>query len=794
MADRTRCTITSVRFGRSTHVLVADPPVGCVRRLDRFLFSDRSCGRQVDETDAIAEVEEVLGVGIGELFPEKLVVGEIEAAAPTEEMGPDSFEPLPENAGIGGYFKITPRAGSLEQTPPPLFEVHDPIFYFGANLGKGSPLTTIRRDDALWGGSDVVAAVREAEATVGEVATTLSSGESSAVEGGDGPRVFSPILGEALLAWSDRLLKARRPMASFFAVQAVMMGVLNVHRQKVRRRKRFAEGKDREDEEEEEARGASGAADGSAAGSGSDSDNGRSARPEHEHFGTVNRLVQEMMSVTGVVMDDAWVNERSGSEEYAMQALLEGVPWLTIDPEGELAWIPPAPVAEALDADPAHPWAWMGGIGQPGWLVSRSLVTPEMSSEQSGAPQGNSAPEPHPCLQQFMTYLAYRDDADLANAMHSAGFTHSAWLVLGRIVAAAASFEGLAQIERDARSEDEIVWRNSEPAPASGAPMIRTDLSSAGAGVYSSKGWSTDGDRSLAQARRDRYEAAAQWRRALMRRAEDLAGIPVTSREDGVFPIPAAPSSLKSNDIVGLTPGLSLIEEMEKRKIGSAGFPPAGPREWADGETEMMLSPPSPPPWAMPSPGANDQQDDGPLGKDSFIPFTSWRAVTRFGRNGDAGNLLIALQKEYGQEPLRRVPGEQSAALLQAIGARAEAARFLLDLHCGCALPAPWVSSVTATDVRLDAQRCLDLVVLSSITAQQQRGRNGVPEDVLREELGAVMGVALSSHEVQVATSSVPGVAWREGLCRWDFDPTVVRATLEGEGAEVASLRGFVTR
>ena len=425
---------------------------------------------------------------------------------------------------------------------------------------RGSPLALLKEDPMLWKlGEREPPSVREAAVAVGnaaaaaaaaavaattaaataervppppaaaaEVAAAESSSTPAAGEAGEGvdatatatatataavtvtapqrSRVeMSPEVGRALMRWSDRLREAGRESASLMGLQAVVMGVLSVHRRNVlagcepeiaapapggtaavARRKEGDEnyvgggGRAVEEPRGEATSPAEGRRRGAAGGGG-----GGEGRGLEENkmfvYGNVARLEADIFAATGV--EEAFRLGRQGGLKgsravdpaFKISSILRGVPWLSVlDEEGDddggsdgsgrlLVWRPPAVVAEALDADlDADPVAWLSGFGRAdgngdeaaGDEPSRrgeeeERVDAGVSTGDLVVKKGAPLPPPlqqqqqHPCLQQLEAYLAHRDDLDFAAGLFRAGFYCSAYLVLGRIVAAAALPEEL---------------------------------------------------------------------------------------------------------------------------------------------------------------------------------------------------------------------------------------------------------------------------------------------------------------------------------------------------------------
>lgn len=713
------------------------------------------------------------------------------------------------------------------------------IKYFGRDPGEGSPLTAMRRDERLWGGAEAVGAVREAELRVGRTAaavaksvalsssapeagagiTTADEGDVSftGVGGGSGGSVvaraddkmkydkMSPELGRALVEWSTALRAAKRPMASFFALQAAMMGILNARRQFLR----LAPG-ERVDEAAKAKTGkdrSKGEADVGSGGDGhgvADADATVSS-PKHERYGYFDRLRQEFLEATGISITDQWLQRLMDNDEYTIDSLLDGVPWLTRESDGALVWMPPSEVAEALDSDPAQPTAWMSGVGNPGGGGGQEELTAATETATPVAQKGEERAElltQHPCLQQFMTYLAYRDDVDLARALQNSGYTHSAWLVLGRVVAGAAELEarnegagGMTKpgvgLGLRAGVESTGVSTSVSAAAAMGSGMKNT-----GRAVGGSRGGGGGGKQRRAKEnsvaynanlmprrRKKRYEAASAWRAKLLRRAADLAGFAVITPHDTISLEPAVPTSVKSNDIVGLAPGLWAAEEEQQRlaELGDgvavtlAGKVRASVEAEVKAEAAAMdatgggavttrddaLSSPSTRSTLVGNGGATTTvaaDDDangkrvggnGSLDTDTAAVLAGLEdkdALTmRIGGNGDAGAMMLLQQK---MEKLLRTQGQgsRSGSSLssveldsqpEAFWPRFEAARFLLDLHCECDFP----SAIGGGDKSgltvgqqvkgngkgepsgLDRQLCLDLLVVAAVKSLQVRDK-----------------------------------------------------------------------
>lgn len=356
---------------------------------------------------------------------------------------------------------------------------------------EGSPLARLRMADAAWkGGKSGALRVRAAEIEVGKAAAAAAglvkgvrvekgesgtgrpadvniskeqdaavsaaavSGEAENDKGRGGwrkggwetvaaaermqerpPRCekMSPELGRALVEWSGRLKEAGREMASLMALQALVMGVMNVHRQNARAGMTVAE------------------------------------KGEHGQleYGNLARLEADLLEATRLgravhlmrIPRIARATRESrfpAKGTYGVIDFLRGVPWLVpVDADGgSYAWQPPAEVAAALDADPDNPTSWMAGMGDAPWSIAaevdgwrgegkkgrgrRKGEQVQRQEERQEKQQEQQSVARHPCLQQFEAYMAHRNDVDLASALHRERYFRTSLLVLGRIVASAA--------------------------------------------------------------------------------------------------------------------------------------------------------------------------------------------------------------------------------------------------------------------------------------------------------------------------------------------------------------------
>lgn len=198
------------------------------------------------------------------------------------------------------------------------------ILYFGNDSAEMSPLTILRRDDSMWGGARAVATVRKMEDRVGLAAAKLVN-EYEETE--RPPILMSDKIGAALLGRSNSLGNARRRMAAGLALQATVMGIMNVSRQHVRR-------------------------------------NGtrRLGLESHERLDTIQR---DFWRATGTNLTPSLIDALPlRTRRYTLKMFLAGVPWLhkTQKPRVVYAWTQPEPVAKALDTDRMHPTGWMAGM------------------------------------------------------------------------------------------------------------------------------------------------------------------------------------------------------------------------------------------------------------------------------------------------------------------------------------------------------------------------------------------------------------------------------------------------
>ena len=307
----------------------------------------------------------------------------------------------------------------------------------------------------LWGGEDVASTdvlwdAPAAARTSSSVAATASAALSTNDHAKPLPKKMSPELGRFLMEWSDRLQASGRKMAALMAFQAVVMGVMSVHRRNV-------------------LAGCEeivliGGAEGEASGGGF-------------LYGNVSRLQADILAATGVdsavsksaarAFGDTYAGFGDGFENDGVLSVLRGVPWLSVVHEGKLAWLPPGSVAAALDtSDPEDPTGWMASIGD-----SVEAVGDEERRRRRGWRERR-----HPCLQQFEAYFYHRDDVDFAAALSKAGLSRSALLVVSRIVMSAAVPEGAMGTALLG------AWRNSrtQALRGRGSPLLAERLEEVG--------------------------------------------------------------------------------------------------------------------------------------------------------------------------------------------------------------------------------------------------------------------------------------------------------------------------
>lgn len=853
--------------------------------------------------------------------------------------------------------------------------------------GMGSPLSMLRVDDDMWGGADKIQAVRAAEIEVGKAARKAAARqaraeatrarEEQAMEDdrncGDGILVgagdeqsqevvkMDPEVGKALLDWSNSLRAAGRPMAGCLALQAIVLGILNAHRQTCLLRPPPQELSSSNPSSAHTAGSdvRAGARDGFGATARGAAGGGAERFPECERYGTFDRLCVDFREATGrvVTLSEWWTQSLTDNPDYNLRAFLDGIPWLTRDedlaPGGLYLWTPPVEVALALDgvADDVgreqvgygsrSPTAWLSGLGSTGGdgdvrvgqrveskapaeaqavtaataeeapadvavsqngLVDEVRQSPEEDGGQIQGVQQQTAsaarsregdeekgrrkedlsllwwpPEHrHPCFQQFVSYLAYRDDVDLATTLHRAGYTNSAWLVLGRIVASAAALRELEYDMAPGRARA-TAWRSSAAAAVERRSFTHLPPRAAEGVTLSRRAAGSHGDGARGMEQPGSRPPEDVEREELFVRAADLAGISVVnfSGRGGGDSAPSVDISnphLKSDDLVDITPGLfGYGKTGQKRVLKQAVGVSSG--KGGEGETGMGT--------VSGLVAANEIVDDavgdnsvrrgkdtagagGVAGRDVAVSPGIRPSVPelRVGGNGDAGTLatrmILMMARQQQQQHSHRQPRSGHDSNRQgfyeftglmgsrplAYTAHFEAARFLMDLHCGAPIPSAIASSSgrgggssrrrlgsssssssTGGGIGdnapehdqegssvIDRQACLDLVVASVIRLCQERGRMHVSVTTLRNQLSSLIGVQMNDWDTVVAAANVPGVSRREGdeFFSWDFQPNAVQAALGDGGGEVvgvgedgasssadeklAQLRGFVTR
>lgn len=734
---------------------------------------------------------------------------------------------------------------------------------------SGSPFAMLRADEALWGGAKMVEAVRLAEIAVGEVAEKSAAavaggavGSGSEAEGqaavgatSDNVVKMDPEVGKALLEWSDRLRAAGRPMAACLALQAIALGIFNAHRQNCLHARRDPDRplpsqsypyptphppSNPQDNDGVDAHGGFLDEIGSN-GAGVPVSTKRRPFPggyaECERYGSFDRLRTEFTEATGgaVVLSEWWTQGLTKNREYNLLAFLEGIPWLTRDDTlagggGLYIWIPPVEVAKALDAAVGgdehglgrglrfrSPTAWLSGVGVGG----AGKCVEEMEDRERFRLQD-------PCLQQFMSLLAYRDDVDFATAIHRWGYTNSAWLVLGRIAASAAAL-------REEARDHNVAAVAARGRPSAASPRSRKAVEN---GERSDPGM----DATPVSVDRERAE--------VLDIAASLAGIAVVTREVGVAEavgvVGNGGDGLKSNDLLDVTPGLKRYgKPLAKRIIHHRSE--SGQRMGERGRVIMADGGVGDDEAANGSistdghkrqPGGSGDVDGEFVESDvahvNGFTDTQRTPIVRAGGNGHAGAMLAAMMLAHDrkthsgkkQQDFFCLSGWELDSRPEAFSPRLEAARFLMDLHCGAPIPAALVVSATNEwgghgneddadgEVKgrgvIDRGACLDLIVVAAIKVSQDGGRMQLDSAELREGLEELLGVGISDWDTMVAATAVPGVRRRreDGLFTWDFQADAVqRAFVEergiaGEGQEECGcaehnfrrFRGFVTR
>ncbi|CAM9498904.1 unnamed protein product, partial [Sphacelaria rigidula] len=309
---------------------------------------------------------------------------------------------------------------------------------------------------------------------------------------------MDPKVGKALVKWSDSLRAAGRPMAACLALQAIVLGVLNASRQTSLLRSLlghqrssssspsstpFLAGNDSACGEQE--RGGGGAKPAGMVVTGL-TVGGIDDDVDCETYGTIELLIREVEEATDglITLSEWWIQSLTDNPKYNLRTFLDGIPWFTpLNVCGLYAWKPPVEVAEALDAGLEDGWPsrsptkWMSAFGL-------SLPEEEGGVEKRGSDEISllsswltSEPAQHPCFEQFVSYMAYRDDVDLSAALHREGYTNSAWLVIGRIVASAAALLELDEVRTDRQRKRDMAFKTTaaEHNPAAAADRWRHD-------------------------------------------------------------------------------------------------------------------------------------------------------------------------------------------------------------------------------------------------------------------------------------------------------------------------------
>lgn len=294
----------------------------------------------------------------------------------------------------------------------------DMITYFGGDPDEGSPLMMLRKDPVLQNGAMYGKKMRQLQTNVGMAAAAELSGSISVLKAS--PQKMSRALSKSLFRWARNLRRAGRPMASCMALQTIVMGILNVHRQNVL------------------ASGLTGV--------------------NYECLIDFSRVCEEFRDAAGFGMPERWLSTMNTRQNYTLQTFIAGVPWLTRTSNDVCVWRPPAEVADALDAAPFHPTAWMVGIGDRVGIALAQADWADLASNEYFH-------DLHPCLRQFWAYFAYRNDVDFATNLHLKGYSNCAWLVLGRVVASAEELEARAHIAQQS-SGGPAGGRSLETTPA----------------------------------------------------------------------------------------------------------------------------------------------------------------------------------------------------------------------------------------------------------------------------------------------------------------------------------------
>lgn len=714
-----------------------------------------------------------------------------------------------------------PRAFAADSVSRALYDFHESFDFY-----RGSPLASLKVDEALWGGKRAgpTNMSREAASAVGRAARNASKAAAvSAILSPNGsteppgPKKMSPEIGRALMEWSDRLQESGRKMAALMAFQAVIMGVLSVHRRNVLVgcEEKVLVGGGPED---------FGVGGGGSAGG--------------YVYGEVSRLEADVYAATGVdnaisrnvarAFGNTYAGFGDGFERDGVLSVLRGVPWLSVVNGGKLVWLPPGPVAAALDAaDPNDPTSWMVGIG-----------------DGVGAPGGGtrrrrrgSRDQSHPCLQQFEAYFAHRDDIDFAAALSKAGLSRSALLVVSRIVAIAAVPEGLADAAVFAGGRD----RRPQALRGEGSPPPTATLKEA-------------------SRRRDQVTGEP----VLVHRFEELAGFLV----GGTFGC-LSPAGLPSafDCVADGTPGLygggesaqGKQQQQQQQKEPSVKYSTGKSRggggrasTWAEPRSTMgrvNIKPGAGAPPMLSSPFSSLNRSYS--GARAFGDWQRELVTAGAGPRLRAGRVAASagIMGAYGAPVVfegsgRSLSVELDSNLRVAFSPRYEAARFLVDLlefqpECGGNSAAEGNEEAEGRGGERDKsnwrrqrqqqkqkpllvrgvelQGGAALLIVAAIKrlqdARNERAGGGMlPEeqrgitlDELRDELYELCGCEFDARTVLEGLQAAPGVMVKEDegdgkKYFWAFHANIVQdlivgaAGMEGSQREVAELRGFLSR
>lgn len=696
---------------------------------------------------------------------------------------------------------------------------------------RGSPLSMLKMDAALWkGGEREPAAVRAAAANVGAAAAAVSAAAEAAARQRAGVAAgymargridMSPKLAKALLGWSESLHKAGRELASLMALQAVVMGIMSVHRRNVLA-----------GYEEAVLLSMDGAAvDVGAAGVGAASGGAPAGKAGGRDFvyGNLARLEREILAATGVAHALlAGANRAFGGayenacEVAGISSVLRGVPWLSVTRRGDLIWCPPAVVAAILDADVDDPTAWMAGIGRP----QEAQPQEEEGRNERLPPLARPS---HPCLQQFEAYFDHRDAADFAAALYRAGFFGSAALVVSRIIASAAVPESMGMLSAD--------WQMvlQPPALRGGGSPPPTSV--------------------LEAETRERHGVRSQ--PALIYRFEELAGFRVAGRWASLRPIGVG---LTFDAVAKGTPGLLESGPGGRRITKKTGWqPPPSAEEQTVNATSPQTQTRTPRlPSSLPPSSKSVLRLDGRKGARPRPRHPSLNAVAEELDKEEeaaaaAATARVTLNGAVRPRPVTGDAVARHSTLRQAATSAGrfsveldskpsvafapcfEAARFVTDLliyqgvverhrHTkngrGSAgdgegeaesgeVPRHRTPPALARGVKVHGGAAL--LVVAALKQVQDRRRAGdvnhtrdgdsVALHDIYVELKGLCGLSFGSEKVLESLRTAAGIVERgEDRYSWEFDANVVRDAIRvsetGDGCEleVDEFRGFLTR